>query len=86
VRLNRERALETQDPHRGVRIASKIAEREAEGYRIVQQGRVLRPYAGAGDTFADRVEDCRIALIKSGDVLLDDDERWVHMQRKTDAA
>jgi len=62
-----------------VTIGEQIREREAQGYRVIQSGRVREP-GRPGTTFADRVEGCTVSLIRSGDVLLDNDERWVHMQ------
>jgi hypothetical protein len=58
-----------------------IASREEEGYEVVQSGRISRPYEH-GVTFAERAEGCNVSLIESGDALVDDEERWVHMKRK----
>lgn len=56
-----------------------------DGYQIVQQGRIARAYT-AGMTFADQVDDCDVASIRSGDVLLDDAVRWVHLKRARNSA
>lgn len=53
---------------------------EKEGTLLMQTGRVLRP-GRPGLSFADRVETCDVSKIRSGDVLLDDEERWWHLRR-----
>lgn len=64
-------------------LDDQIAGRLAKGYEIVQQGRVLIPYEEKypKPSFAERVEGFKVSLNRSGDVLLDDDERWVHMRK-----
>ena len=54
----------------------------ADGYEVVQEGRVLIPFEAKypKPSFADRVEGCNVGLIGSGDKLLDDDTRWVHLR------
>jgi hypothetical protein len=57
----------------------------ADGYEILQEGRVLVPFdpkAKQKPRFSDRVEGCNVSLIRSGDKLLDDDERWAHLRRR----
>jgi hypothetical protein len=51
-----------------------------EGWEIVQEGRVLRS-AAPGLSFFERVQGCAIGRVKSGDMLLDSDTRWFHLQR-----
>lgn len=70
-----------------------ISQAEAEGYRIVQQGRVLIPDTkDARLSFNERVEGFDIHLLGVHDEsnewrspyenkLFDDRERWVHMRR-----
>jgi hypothetical protein len=65
-------------------IEPHLTERLAEGYEIVQRGRVDIPWdpnAKPKPTFADRVSDCRVSEIQSGDALLDDDQQWVHLRK-----
>lgn len=67
-----------------------IDERLAEGFEIVQQGRVLRP-PKQGVSFSERVEGFQIGMLGTyappsyrsqfDNVLLDDEERWVHLRR-----
>jgi hypothetical protein len=63
----------------------------AEGFEIVQEGRVLIPVR-AGDpklSFSERVEGFNIHLLgysgmhtRYDNRLFDDDERWVHLRRE----
>lgn len=66
-------------------VAQLLEERLAEGYEVVQQGVIARPYEH-GMSFSDQVDDCNVALIASGHVLLDDGERWIHLRRPRSAA
>ena len=67
-------------------LDEQIAEKEAAGFEIVQEGRVLYP-ARTGLSFSDRVEGFDIRLLAGGrdkqfrHALLDDASRWVHMRK-----
>lgn len=71
-------------------LSEQVAGFEADGYEIVQQGRVLKPPA-LGLSFVDRVEGFRIGMLGAypaptyrsqfDNRLLDDAERWVHLRR-----
>ena len=66
-------------------VAALVEAALAEGFEIVQQGRVLIPYdptAKPKPTFADRVEGCNAGAIGNGDRLFDDHERWVHLRKR----
>jgi hypothetical protein len=64
-------------------VQKLVEQRLADGYEILQRGVIARPYKrGAGVTFADQVNDCNVAMILSGDVLLDDGSQWVHLRRR----
>lgn len=66
----------------------------AEGFEIIQEGRILMPFSnGPPKTdFDTRAEGFKIGLMGSyppptyrsvyENRLFDDDERWVHLQRK----
>ncbi len=61
-------------------VEERVQDYLKAGATLVQSGRVLRPPL-PGLSFADRVEGCNVYAIRSGDVLLDDDERWWHLRR-----
>jgi hypothetical protein len=64
-------------------LDAQVKQALTDGYEIVQQGRVLIPFRPVTKkpSFSERVEGCNALLIVSGDLLLDDDERWVHLRR-----
>jgi hypothetical protein len=64
-------------------VDDQIAELEAEGWRLVQRGRVLIPFEAKTPKpdFASRVEGCNAGWIGAGDKLIDDDEEWAHLRR-----
>jgi hypothetical protein len=71
-----------------VSIDAQVDAALADGFEIVQQGRVLIAYDPARRPkldFAQRVEGCNAGAIGSGDRLFDDDERWVHLRRRPTA-
>jgi hypothetical protein len=68
-----------------VNIDEQVAAALADGFEVVQQGRVLIQYDPARRPkldFTARVEGCNAGIIGSGDKLVDDDERWVHLRKR----
>lgn len=65
-------------------LAEQIAAAEADGFEIVQQGRVLVPLSPTWPkpSFVERVEGCDAGRIAPGDRLYADEERWVHLRRR----
>lgn len=61
------------------RLDDLVAEQLAKGRKVIQEGRVLRP-GEQGVAFTERVEGCTPSLIRDGDSLIDDHERWVHLR------
>jgi len=61
-------------------VESLVEELRAEGFDLLQRGRILRTPA-PGVSFADRAEGCDVSRIRSGDRLIDDAERWAHLRR-----
>lgn len=71
-------------------LGQHVTDALAEGFEIVQEGRVLSPDA-VGVSFAERVEGFRASMLGSHSAptyrseyenrLFDSEERWVHLRR-----
>jgi hypothetical protein len=72
-------------------LDEQIASAEADGYEIVQRGRIVAAPA-PGRSFSDRAEGFMLSMLGShpppgyrsefDNLLLDDDARWVHLRRR----
>jgi hypothetical protein len=71
-------------------LVARVAELEAAGFVLVQEGRIIAP-PGHGLTFSERAEGFQISLLGAHrppdyrsaweNSLLDTDRRWVHLRR-----
>lgn len=73
-------------------LAAQIRGREAHGFREIQRGRIIAAPAPRL-TFSDRAEGFDIHLLGRGwpdpqfdNVLLEDEEQWVHLRRERHGA